>query len=52
MDERGTAITEAMREYAGPLIVGESPIRIAADGLPEFIRFRRQPIGKKLVAWS
>jgi 6-phosphofructokinase 1 len=52
LDEAGTRITEAMRTYAGPLVQGEVPIRIGLDGLPEFIRFRRRPIAKKLPAFA
>ncbi|HXG08194.1 MAG TPA: 6-phosphofructokinase [Gemmataceae bacterium] len=51
MDVAGTQITEAMRQYAGPLIVGEVPIRIGPDGLPEFVRFQRRPVPKKLPAF-
>jgi 6-phosphofructokinase 1 len=51
MDASGTEITEAMRTYARPLIQGEVPIRIA-DGLPEFVRFRRQAVPRKLAAFN
>ena len=43
-----TAISAAMRDYAGPLIVGELPIRIGTDGLPVFTRMQRKPIERKL----
>jgi 6-phosphofructokinase len=52
MDAPGTHITDALRRYAGPLLRGEVPIRIAADGLPDFIRFRRRPVPKKLPAFE
>lgn len=48
MDTAGTGISDAMREYAGPLIVGEAPIRVGADGWPVFTRFQRRPIPRKL----
>ena len=48
MDAAGTGISQVMREYAGPLIVGEVPIRIGADGLPVFTRFQRKPVKRKL----
>jgi len=48
LDVAGTQITAAMREYAGPLLIGEVPIRIGGDGLPEFVRFQRQPVPRKL----
>jgi 6-phosphofructokinase 1 len=51
LDVAGTQITPAMRAYAGPLIRGEVPIRIAPDGLPEFVRLERKPVGKKLPAF-
>ncbi len=51
LDVAGTQITDAFRRYAGPLILGEVPVRIAADGLPEFVRFQRRPVPKKLPAF-
>jgi 6-phosphofructokinase 1 len=51
LDVAGTQINDAMRRYAGPLVLGEVPIRIGADGLPEFVRFQRQPVPRKLPAF-
>jgi ATP-dependent phosphofructokinase / diphosphate-dependent phosphofructokinase len=51
LDVAGTHISEAMRVYVGPLVLGEVPVRIGADGLPEFARFQRRPIAKKLAAF-
>ncbi len=51
LDVAGTQITAAMRQYAGPLLIGEVPIRMGADGLPEFVRFQRQPVPRKLPAF-
>jgi 6-phosphofructokinase 1 len=51
LDVAGTQITEAMRRYAGPLIRGEVPVRIGSDGLPEFVRFQRRPVPRKLPAF-
>ena len=51
LDVAGTRITEAMRAYAGPLLLGEVPIRVGSDGLPEFVRFQRRPVPKKLPAF-
>jgi 6-phosphofructokinase 1 len=48
MDSAGTFISEAMREYISPLLRGEVPIRLAADGLPMFSRFLRKPVPRKL----
>jgi 6-phosphofructokinase 1 len=46
LDVAGTQISEAMRRYAGPLVLGEVPLRMGADGLPEFTRFQRRPVPK------
>ncbi len=51
VDVAGTQITPAMRQYAGPLVIGELPLRMGADGLPEFMRFQRQPVPRKLSAF-
>jgi 6-phosphofructokinase 1 len=48
LDADGTGISELMRRYAGPLIMGEVPLRMGIDGLPEFARLQRQPVAKKL----
>jgi 6-phosphofructokinase 1 len=51
LDVAGTQITAAMRGYVGPLLMGEVPIRFGPDGLPEFVRFERRPIPKRLPAF-
>ncbi len=51
LDVAGTHITEAMRAYVGPLVLGEVPLRVGADGLPEFARLQRKPVAKKLPAF-
>lgn len=51
MNVAGTGISGAMRTYAGPLVIGEVPVRIGSDGLPVFARFQRRPIAKKLSAF-
>jgi 6-phosphofructokinase 1 len=51
LDVAGTQVTETMRRYAQPLLRGEVPIRVGEDGLPEFVRFRRRLIPKKLPAF-
>ncbi len=48
MNVAGNHISQAMRAYAGPLILGEAPIRIGSDGLPSFTRFQRRPVPRKL----
>ena len=52
LDTAGTQISEAMRRYAGPLIRGEVPVPLGPDGLPLFVRFRRQPVARKLAAFA
>jgi 6-phosphofructokinase 1 len=52
MNQAGTNISAEMKRYASPLLVGEAPIRIAADGLPEFVRFQRISVPRKLPAFS
>jgi len=51
INENGNGVTEAMRDYVRPLVQGEAPIKIAPDGLPEYIRFERRPLEKKLVKY-
>jgi 6-phosphofructokinase 1 len=51
LDVAGTQVTEALRRYAGPLILGEVPLRMGADGLPDFPRLQRRPVTKKLPAF-
>jgi 6-phosphofructokinase 1 len=51
LNSPGNHITQAMRDYALPLIQGEVPLRIGRDGLPEFIRFERREVPKKLAVW-
>ncbi|MCC6420411.1 MAG: 6-phosphofructokinase [Gemmataceae bacterium] len=48
MDVAGTNVTEALRTYAGPLVLGEVPLRMGTDGLPEFARLQRRPVPRKL----
>ena len=48
INDRGNHVTEAMRDYVRPLVQGEAPITIGADGLPVFMRFERKPLEKKL----
>ncbi len=52
LDGAGTRITEAMRAYVGPLVLGEVPVKIGADGLPEFARFQRCSVAKKCGPWA
>jgi 6-phosphofructokinase 1 len=47
LDESGTGISRAFRDYALPLIHGEAPIDIAPDGLPLYAQLKRQLVAKK-----
>jgi len=49
--EDGFGITAAAKEYFAPLILGEDypPYK---NGLPDYVRLKKQLIGKKLPAWS
>lgn len=44
INESGTHITDAMRDYATPLLRGEVPIEIGADGLPVYVRLDRHRV--------
>ena len=48
INEKGNGITDAMRDYARPLIRGQAPVTIGDDGLPIYMRFEQKPIEKKL----
>jgi ATP-dependent phosphofructokinase / diphosphate-dependent phosphofructokinase len=52
LDVAGTAVTEAMRAYLRPLVLGEVPLRMGPDGLPEFARLQRRPVPRRLPAFS
>lgn len=47
MNREGNHITDKCRRYVTPLVRGEAPIRIGADGLPEYVRFERHRVEKK-----
>jgi 6-phosphofructokinase 1 len=51
LDDEGTHVSAALRAYAGPLVLGEVPLRMGQDGLPQFARFRRRPVPRQLPAW-
>jgi 6-phosphofructokinase 1 len=52
MNERGNHITQAMRDYLTPLVQGEVPVKIGADGLPVYVRLKRVPVEKKASAYT
>lgn len=47
INDAGNHITEKCRRYVTPLVRGEVPIKIADDGLPEFVRFQRHRVQPK-----
>ena len=51
INAQGNHITDAMRDYVRPLVMGEAPITIGDDGLPVFMRFERKPLEKKLAKY-
>ena len=51
INESGTGITDAMRDYLRPIVQGEATIEIGRDGLPVFMRFERQALEKKLAKY-
>jgi 6-phosphofructokinase len=51
INKAGNHITDAMRDYVRPLVHGQAPINIGADGLPVFMRFERKPLEKKLAPY-
>jgi len=51
INQAGNGITEAMKDYVRPLVMGEAPITVGADGLPVFMRFERKLLEKKLAKY-
>ena len=49
INENGNHITDAFRDYLRPLVQGEAKIKIDENGIPEFMRFERRPLEKKLA---
>jgi len=47
IDADGRGVTEAFLDYARPLILGEAPIEIGADGLPVYARLKKILVEKK-----
>lgn len=41
LDERGTAISDKMRQYVLPLVQGEAPVTVGDDGLPVYVRLEK-----------
>ena len=47
VDENGTGITEAFRQYALPLIAGQADIEIGAESLPVVARLAKHMVAMK-----
>jgi len=52
INEAGNHITEAMKDYVRPLVMGEVKVKMADDGLPEYVRFNRKPVQRKCNIYS
>ncbi len=48
INEQGNGVTRAMLDYVRPLVQGQAPITIDADGLPVYMRFKRKPMKQVL----
>ncbi len=48
INDAGNHVTDALRDYVRPLIMGEAPVTIGGDGLPIYMRFERKCLEKKL----
>ena len=51
INKAGNHITKAMKDYVRPLVQGQAPVTIGADGLPVFMRFKRKALQKKLAKY-
>jgi len=51
INDRGNHITKAMKDYVRPLIQGQARITIDKDGLPVFMRFKKNLLKKKLPSY-
>ncbi|MBN1846836.1 MAG: 6-phosphofructokinase [Sedimentisphaerales bacterium] len=47
----GNHITEAMKDYVRPLVQGQVRVKIAADGLPVYVRFGRRPVPPRCATY-
>jgi len=52
INEAGNHISDAMRDYVRPLVKGQAPFTVGADGLPVFMRFERKHVEKKLPKYA
>ncbi len=52
INEAGNHITDKMRDYVRPLVMGEAPYNVGNDGLPVYVRLERKPVEKKLAEYK
>jgi 6-phosphofructokinase len=52
LNATGNGVSDAMRDYVRPLVKGEAPIKVGEDGLPVYVRLRREPLPKKLPEYA
>ena len=48
ISEGGFGVTDAFRQYAGPLVRGQAEVEIDPDGLPVYARLAKQMVTRKL----
>lgn len=52
INEAGNNVTDALRDYVRPLIMGEAEVEMGDDGLPVYMRFARKHVGKQLAEYK
>jgi 6-phosphofructokinase 1 len=52
INEAGNGITDAFKQYLRPLVQGEAQVKVDADGLPVFTRFKREPVAGRCEPWA
>ena len=52
INQEGNFITEAFRQYAGPLIRGQVDVEVGEDGLPVYVRLEKHMLDKKTAAYT
>ncbi len=51
INDEGNHVTKAMLDYVRPLVQGQAKITVGKNGVPEFMRFKRKPLKKKLPSY-
>jgi len=52
IDASGFGVTDAFREYATPLVLGEADVEIAPDGLPVYARLAKVMVEKRAGCYN